>query len=159
MYVDPGTCAHKRLTHIKMCEEIKNSSIVVPQALLTGLFINGVLGISVTLVLMIWCEAAVLSTMLDTLTPYSMGDIDAMVASQETLLYPFLEVFDQATNSPAGSAVMAAVIVTMGVSGTVGALASASRMVWSFSRDRGFPYWEIFVRVGAYLLDQGWYSD
>ena len=113
-----------------MCEEIKNSSIVVPQALLTGLFINGVLGISVTLVLMI-----------------CMGDVDAMVASQETLLYPFIEVFGQATNSLAGSTVMVALIVTMGISGTVGALASASRMVWSFSRDRGFPSWRTFVRV------------
>lgn len=113
-----------------MCEEINNAAVVVPRALLTGLFINGLLGFSM-LIAFIIC----------------IGDIDAMLAAQETLIYPFLEVFGQATNSIAGSTAMAALIVVMGICGTVGALASASRMLWSFARDRGFPFWKLLIKV------------
>lgn len=76
-----------------------------------------------------------------------LGDANAMIEAQKTLLYPFIEVFAQATGSVAGSTVMAAIIVTMGICATVGALASASRMLWSFARDRGFPFWRFLIRV------------
>ena len=44
-----------------------------------------------------------------------LGDIDAMIAAWQTLFYPFLVVYSQATNSFAGSTIMASMIVTMGV--------------------------------------------
>ncbi len=113
-----------------MSEEINNASVIVPRALIAGLFINGLLGFGMVLALMI-----------------CLGNINAMLAAEETLTYPFIEVFGQATGSVTGASVMAALIVTMGVCGTVGALASASRMSWSFARDKGFPFHHILVKV------------
>ena len=113
-----------------MSEEINDAGLVVPRALMTGIFINGLLGFSMILAVM-GC----------------MGDIDAMVNAQKTLLYPFIEVFDQATNSIAGSTVMAALIIVLGITGTVGALASCSRTLWAFSRDHGLPLWKTWMKV------------
>ncbi|KAF3765732.1 amino acid transporter [Cryphonectria parasitica EP155] len=41
------------------------------------------------------------------------------------------------TGSTAGAAIMGMIVVVLSVCSTVGVLASSSRMVWSFSRDRG----------------------
>ena len=113
-----------------MSEEINNASLIIPRALLTGIFINGLMGFSIIMAV-IGC----------------MGDIDAMIEAQQTLLYPFLEVFNQATNSVAGSTVMASLVVVMGICGTVGALASTSRTLWAFARDRGVPFQTTLVKV------------
>lgn len=113
-----------------MAEEIKDASIVIPRALLTGILINGCLGFGMVLALM-----------------YCMGDPSAMINAQSTVIYPFIEVFGQAVQSISGATIMAAIIITVGTAGTVGALASASRMLWSFARDRGFPLWRFMIRV------------
>ena len=61
--------------------------------------------------------------------------------------YPFMEIFLQATNSTAGAATMASIITVLGLCSAVGLLASASRMSWSFARDRGLPGWRLLQRV------------
>ena len=116
-----------------MAEEIKNASAIIPRALLTGIALNGCLGLAMVLALM-----------------FCMGDPEAMVAAQTTLIYPVIEVFQQAVQSNAWATVMLSIIVTVGIAGTVGALASTSRMLWSFARDRGFPFWRYLVRVGTF---------
>ena len=113
-----------------MAEEIKKASTIVPRAMLTGLLLNGVLGFAM-LIAYLFC----------------LGDLAAVLASQETLGYPFLFVFQQGTGSTAGAAVMGLVVVALGVCSTVGVLASSSRMLWSFARDRGVPLWKLFTKV------------
>ena len=113
-----------------MAEEIKDASIIIPRALLTGIFINGCFGLAMVLALM-----------------YCMGDPTAMIDAQATVLYPFYEVFGQAVQSTAGATIMASIIITVGTAGAVGALAAASRMLWSFARDRGFPFWRYLICV------------
>lgn len=103
-----------------MSEEIRNASTVVPQAIIISIVLNGLLGFGMTIAYL-----------------FCLGDLDAVLESQTTLGYPFLYVFQVGTGSTPGAAVLGLIIVVLGVCSTVGALASSSRMLWSFARDRG----------------------
>lgn len=71
---------------------------------------------------------------------FCIGDVDGILATNTG--YPFMEIFLQATHSVTGSAVMAALITILAICATVGLLASTSRMLWSFARDKGIPGWQ-----------------
>ena len=111
-----------------MSEEIKNASVVVPRSIMLSMFLNGATGFGMIIA-----------------TLYCMGNIDDALNSPTD--YPFMEIFAQATGSVGGASVLAAIIAIMQISGTVGSLASASRMLWSFSRDRAVPGWSFFQHV------------
>lgn len=113
-----------------MAEEIRNAAVVIPRSLLTGLTINGILGLAMVIVTL-YCVAAT--------------DIDAALAENPS--YPFMAIFRTAVGSTAGAAVMASVIVVMAFSATTGCLASTSRLYWAFARDRGLPGWKILMRT------------
>ncbi|KAG9236192.1 putative GABA permease [Amylocarpus encephaloides] len=115
---------------VHMAEEIKNASIVVPRAMLISIILNGILGFSM-LIAYLFC----------------LGNLDAVLEQAELGNYPFLFVFKTSTGSTAGAAVMGMIVVTLGVCSTVGVLASSSRMLWSFSRDRGIPLWQQFSKL------------
>jgi choline transport protein len=122
----------------QMAEEIKNASIVVPRAILTSIILSGILGFAM-LVAYLFC----------------LGDLAAVLESQLTLGYPFLFVAQSGTRSTAGAAVMALLIDALGACSTVGILASSSRMLWSFARDRGIPFWRYFVKVPCFIAAIG----
>lgn len=111
-----------------MSEEIVNASTAVPTSIMLSVLINGSLGFGMLLA-MLFC----------------LGDIDKALSS--TTGYPFMDIFLQATDSVAGTAVMASIITTMGITTSVGMLASTSRQFWSFARDRGIPGWRIWSQV------------
>ena len=115
-----------------MSEEIRNASVVVPRSIMLSLIINGILGFGMLIAEFL-----------------SIGDIDAVINTQ--FQYPFIEIFFQATNNIAGTAVMVAVVLIIAICTSVGVLASASRMLWSFARDRGVPGWQ-YIRVVSTLL-------
>ncbi len=115
---------------IHMSEEVKNAAIVVPRSMILSVLINGVLGFGF-LVAMVFC----------------LGNIEKISSTPPTQ-YPFMAVFAQAAGSSSGGAGMVAVIIFMFVCGTTTALASSSRMTWSFARDRGLPFPDHLTRVG-----------
>ncbi len=118
---------------LKMSEEIVSAATVVPQALVYSVVVNGVLAWAMVIAL-IFC----------------IGDIQAALAATQTLYYPFIEIFYQAVNSRAGAAVMTSIILIMGMASIVGVYAAASRMLWSFARDRGIPMHQSLVKVGCF---------
>ena len=97
-----------------MCKEIRNASTVVPQTMIGSLIINGALAFSM-LVAILFC----------------MGDVTAAVGSPTG--YPFIEIFTQATASKAGATVMASIVTILAFCAIIAALASSSRMIWSFA--------------------------
>lgn len=66
-----------------------------------------------------------------------MGDIDSV--SLTPTRFPFIQVFFNATQSYAGTNVMTAIIIIMLTACAVSEVAAASRQIWSFARDAGFP--------------------
>ena len=115
-----------------MSEEIVNASTAVPTSIMLSVLINGSLGFGMLLA-MLFC----------------LGDIDKALGSATG--YPFMDIFLQATDSVAGTAVMASIITTMGITTSVGMLASTSRQFWSFARDRGIPGWRLWSQVSLIL--------
>lgn len=121
---------------VHMAEEIKNAATVIPRAILFSVGMNGALGFSMLIALLFCLEdpSQAPTTVLQT----SLG-------------FPFIQVFLDATRFIAGTAIMASIVLVLGVSSTVGLLASSSRMFWSFARDRGLPLWQTVSKVSQKL--------
>lgn len=113
-----------------MSEEIENASVIVPRAIMSSIAINGALAFGMLIV-----------------TLYSLTDVQGALDSPTG--FPFMEIFLHSTGSVAGAAIMASILVVMQYACNVGLLASASRMCWSFARDRGLPGWRFIQYVST----------
>ena len=78
---------------------------------------------------------------------FCLTDLDAALEASTTMYYPFLQVFYSSVNSQAGACIMAGIILVLALASIVGIYASASRMMWSFSRDKGLPLSGQLVKV------------
>lgn len=114
-----------------MSEEISNASTAVPTSIMLSVLINGSLGFGMLLA-MLFCLGENFVKSMDSPTGY-----------------PFMAIFLDATHSLVGTAVMASIVTTMGITTSVGMLASASRQFWSFARDRGVPGWRLWSQVSS----------
>ncbi|KAL5393597.1 hypothetical protein PMIN06_007449 [Paraphaeosphaeria minitans] len=111
-----------------MAEEIYNAPVVVPNAILQSIVINGAMGLAMMIVVL-----------------YCISDIDLALA--ENPMYPIMSIFRQALGSVSGAAVMSSVLVVMAFSATTGIMSSSSRIFWAFSRDHGLPGWRFIDKV------------
>ena len=111
-----------------MSEEIENAAVIVPRAIITSIVINGALGFGMLIV-----------------TLFSLTDVEGALKSPTG--FPFMQIFLNSTGSVAGATVMASILVVMQYAANVGLLAAASRMLWSFARDRGLPGWKFLMHV------------
>ena len=63
--------------------------------------------------------------------------------------FPFIQLFYDVTHSYAGTDIMTAIIVINLVSAVISEIATASRQIWSFARDDGFPFSDFLKKVGS----------
>ena len=119
-----------KLMCFQMSEEIENAAVIVPRAIIISLVINGALGFGMLIV-----------------TLFSLTNVDGALKSPTG--FPFMEIFLNSTGSVAGATVMASILVVMQYAANVGLLAAASRMLWSFARDRGLPGWKYLMHVSS----------
>ncbi|KAH8896385.1 hypothetical protein GQ53DRAFT_639954, partial [Thozetella sp. PMI_491] len=115
---------------VHMSEEIQSAALVLPRVLLATIFINGILAFGMVLALM-----------------FCLTDLEAALEAAETIFYPFLRTFQSAVVSTTGACIMAGIVLVMAVASSVSVYASASRMLWSFSRDRGLPFDKYLVKL------------
>ncbi|KAL9013965.1 MAG: hypothetical protein Q9173_001363 [Seirophora scorigena] len=113
---------------VHMSEEIKDASNTLPRALLWGVGLNAVLGYIVVITL---C--------------FTITDPTALLDS--TTGFPFIQLFYNVTNSRAGTHIMTTIIVVNIVSAVISEIATASRQIWSFARDDGFPFSDFLKKV------------
>ncbi|PQE06236.1 amino acid polyamine transporter I protein [Rutstroemia sp. NJR-2017a BBW] len=111
-----------------MSEEVKKASLNVPRAMFFSLMINGSLALGMMIIVLA-----------------SAGDPAIYAGSS----YPFIPIFANVFQSNAAATGVTAVILVIQFVTTIGGLASASRMVWSFSRDRGLPGWSLLSQVDS----------
>lgn len=78
---------------------------------------------------------AILVLIVQVTLSFTLGDIDNILASATE--EPFIQVFFNATGSYAGTNIMTAVIIVLLVSCCISEVATASRQIWSFARDKG----------------------
>ncbi|KAK4216303.1 choline transport protein [Rhypophila decipiens] len=117
---------------VHMSEEIQSAAVVVPRALMYTVFINGSLAFAMIIALM-----------------FCLTDLEAALGASQTMFYPFLHVFYAAVGSTTGACLMAGVVLVLAIASSVSLYASASRMLWSFSRDRGLPFSQYLVRLSS----------
>lgn len=115
-----------------LSEEVMNSSVVVPRAMVGTVLLNGALG---------WATAIAFS--------YCIIPTFA-AATNPANPYDFIEVFYAATGR-AGAAGMTAILITLMWLATFGFLATASRQTWAFARDRGLPFSRFLAYVNKTL--------
>jgi len=111
-----------------MSEEIHNAAIVVPRSILTTILLNGVLGFGMMLASL-----------------FSLTDVDDALASPTGS--PFMQIFLDSTGSVPGAAILVAIVPILISATAAGSMASASRMMWAFARDRGPPGWRSLRKV------------
>lgn len=120
-FVGLGAAAH-------MAEEIEDAAIVIPRSMVASVAINGVLGFSIIIAVL-----------------FCLGDQEAALTTPTN--YPFIEIFTQAVQSKAGGSAMTAVIIWAMIFANVGLLATASRMLWAFAREKALPGHKYLARV------------
>ncbi|KAG8530175.1 uncharacterized protein KY384_005658 [Bacidia gigantensis] len=108
---------------VHMAEEVNNAALVVPRAMLATTLFNGALGFAMIIAVL-----------------FVTRDVDAALQSPTGILgYPFMDIFSTATRSRAGASTMIALVIIMSGAGTIAAMATGSRLIWAFARDRGLP--------------------
>ena len=68
---------------------------------------------------------------------FTLGDINSIFASATR--QPFIQVFYNATQSYTAVNVMTAIVVILLGACCISEVATASRQIWSFARDKGLP--------------------
>lgn len=115
-----------------MSEEVKNASTDVARSMVLSILINGCLSLGMLFAVL-----------------FSANDI-GYVAAHSSTGYPFIQIFANAVGSNAGATIMTCIIVVLEFCSALGSLAAASRMTWSFARDRGLPFSRFVSMVWLY---------
>ena len=76
---------------------------------------------------------------------FCLGDLSEIV--QTPTGYPFIQVFYNATKSYAATNVMVTIMIITLCGCAVSEVATSSRQLWSFARDRGLPFSNWFAYV------------
>ena len=111
-----------------MAEETRNASSVIPRAMVWSYLINGLM---VFIMLITYCFCLT----------------DLAEAFKSPTGYPFIEVFAHATGSPQGGAALTCVLIVLIVFSVTNYMASCSRQVFAFGRDKGFPFYMWMSKV------------
>lgn len=111
-----------------MAEEVANSSIVVPQSMLTATLINGGLGFGILIAFL-----------------FTAGDVSTILKSD--VAYPFIKIIENATGSKSAAIVLSSMVSALQVCAGLAGISSGGRMLWSFSREQAIPGWQWISQV------------
>uniref|UniRef100_A0A0B7KP21 Amino acid permease/ SLC12A domain-containing protein n=1 Tax=Bionectria ochroleuca TaxID=29856 RepID=A0A0B7KP21_BIOOC len=104
-----------------LAEELPHASRNVPLALIGGVVVNGLIGLVYCIVLL-----------------YSTSSLDSLL--QTPTGYPFMQIYLDATQSRVGATVMSLTLIIVATAATVAGVASTSRTLWAFARDKATPF-------------------
>ncbi|KAK5739856.1 hypothetical protein LTS12_025127 [Elasticomyces elasticus] len=106
---------------VHLSEETEDASLTIPQVVLAAVGTNAVMLLAVGITY-IFC----------------LGDLDSVLGS--ATYQPVIQVLYNKTQSHAGTTIITLVIIIILLSACVGQIATASRQLWSFARDKGVPF-------------------
>lgn len=69
---------------------------------------------------------------------FTLGNVDDILTSATG--YPVIQIFYNVTNSYAGADIMTLILILTLTSSCIAEIATASRQLWSFARDKGVPF-------------------
>lgn len=101
-----------------MSEETNDASLTIPWVVTSSVGLNAIMLLAVGITF-IFC----------------LGDLDSVLSTPTG--QPVIQVFYNATQSVAGTSIMITIIIILLLSACVGQVATSSRQIWSFARDKG----------------------
>jgi choline transport protein len=113
---------------VHMAEEIENAALNIPRAIFTSMTMNGLLGFAMMLTIL-----------------FCLGDVKSVLGTATG--FPFIQIFYNGVGSIPGATAMAAVVLSLTWACAIGITTTASRMTWSFARDRGTPFSNFLMKV------------
>lgn len=113
---------------VHMAEEIENAAVNVPRAITTSMIFNGILGFAMMITVL-----------------FCIGDISSVLDTSTT--FPFIQIFYNSTKSVGGAVAMGAIVLLLTWACAIGITTTASRMTWSFARDKGTPFGNALSKV------------
>ncbi|KAL2424387.1 Choline transport protein [Exophiala dermatitidis] len=113
---------------VHMSEEAYDAPKNVPRAMIWSVVINGTAAFAYILTIL-----------------YAITDTDAVFETPTG--YPIIAVFLQATNSQKGATAMMTAVVLVFTMNLFGCMASVSRLIWAFARDKGLPCSRVFSHI------------
>lgn len=116
---------------VHMAEEVRDASKILPRTMIWTTFVNGALGLVMVVTL---CMV--------------LGNLEDIIFTDT--FQPFIAVFYQTTQSLPGTNAMTALIIFMQMFCNLSIVATASRQLFAFARDKGTPFgaWFAYVRPG-----------
>lgn len=105
---------------VHLAEEVSDAAVNIPKAIIGAMFINGSVGFAMMVTIL-----------------YCLGDIDSVLNTRTE--FPYIQIFFNSVGNIAGATVMAAVVLCLTWACSIGITTTASRMTWSFARDKGLP--------------------
>ena len=114
-----------------MAEETRGADFVIPWCVVATSVLNGLLGFGTLLSML-----------------YVTTDIEAVLGSPTGQLgFPFMQIVLDSVGSYAGATVMISIVIAMFIFAVIAFLATASRIVFAFGRDKGLPFWQTMATV------------
>lgn len=129
-FLGPGVGAH-------MSEELKDSSRVSPSAMMWASVCNAALGIIVLVTLCFYLGPDWQEGVLGLTEPTQTG-------------IPIIQVLYNSTGSEAATILMMMILIVVSFVATITVIASFSRQVWAFARNKGFPFSSYMEFVSRY---------
>lgn len=113
---------------VHMSEEVKDAGSTLPKALLASFGFNAFMGFLMAITL-----------------SFTVGNVEEILSTPTG--YPFIQVFFNVTKSYAGASVMTTIIIVTLTASAIAEVATASRQLWSFARDKGIPGHRFISRI------------
>jgi choline transport protein len=114
-------------------QELKDASYVLPRAMIAGALFNGLLGFIMLLTL---C--------------FCLGDLEQVLESNVGKAgLPFIAVLAHGVQSNVGASIMTAILIILSMFCCITNIATASRQLFAFARDKAVPFHQILAFVSC----------
>lgn len=116
---------------VHMSEELRDAAKTLPRAMITTTVVNGLMGF---IMIITFCMV--------------LGNLDDVINT--STFQPFIQVFYDSTGSIPATNAMSSLIIIMSMFCNLAIVATASRQLFAFARDKGVPFhsWFAYVRPG-----------
>ena len=126
-----------QLIHLPSGEEVLNAGTVVPWSMIAGMIISGAFTFAFSIALL-----------------FGIGDLSAALSTPTA--FPIIQIFRTATQSNRATNAMTAALISSLILSNLGLVASASRLTWTFARDKGLPFSSYLSHVSNLISDTQW---
>lgn len=114
-----------------MAEEIRGANVVIPWCLVSTTLLNGILGFAMLIAIL-----------------FVTVNIEGVLETSTGVLgFPYMQIFYDATGSLSGASTMVCIVTIMDICAAIAFLATSSRIVFAFGRDRGLTFWRTMSTV------------